>query len=288
MHEVNKSITLNLQGMHCLNCAQNIERHFRQNGLSDLNVDFASSTLNLTLPDGMQVSSIIEEIQKLGFKASLKDENGLHPNTMSTVEKLFIICAPLSALLMLQMILPFHWLHNEWVQLILCLPVFLIGLFYFGKSALNSLRGGIPNMDVLIVIGIIASFSYSLTGTLLSLGPDYLFYETAATIITIVLFGNILEHRAVKKTTSAIEELGRLQPKLAKRIEEVQGEEVVHEVSASEIKVGDLILLNSGDHVPADGKIIWGEASIDESMISGESVPLIKTVGDSVIGGTVV
>lgn len=287
MNEPVKSFTLNIEGMHCTNCALNVEKRLKDAGFTDASVDFASSSALFSLNDPQRLPSVIKEIQSLGYKAYLPEDGSKRPFVFSTMEKLFAVCAPLSLLLMLHMLLPFHWLHEAQTQLVLCLPVFIIGLFYFGKSALVSLRAGIPNMDVLIIIGVMASFAYSLSGTLLSLGPDYLFYETTATIVTIVLFGNILEHRAVKKTTSAIEELGRLQPKLTKIIQKENGEEFIKEIPVQSVNLGDIILLNNGDHVPADAEVIWGSALVNESMITGESLPLEKCVGDTVIGGTV-
>jgi Cu+-exporting ATPase len=97
------------------------------------------------------------------------------------------------------MFLPFHWLHNPLVQLGLCIPVYILGCIHFGKSAFNSLKNGIPNMDVLIFIGSSAAFIYSLYGTIQNLGPDYLFYETAATIISLVLLGNVLKRGLFRK-----------------------------------------------------------------------------------------
>ena len=280
-------VTVSVVGMHCVNCARNIEKSLKDFGLADAQVNFASSEARFSLDDEARLPEVLQRIRALGYKASLPDERPEEDTSLSTIEKLFALCAPLTLLLMLHMVLPFHWLHSPNVQLLLCTPVFIVGLFYFGTSALASLRSGVPNMDVLIIIGVIASFAYSLTGTLLSLGPDYLFYETAATITTIVLLGNILEHRAIKKTTSAIEELAHLQPRRAKRIEVRDGTEHVVEVAVRDVHPGDLILLNTGDHIPADGEVTWGAGAVNEAMISGEAVPLDKATGDTVIGGTV-
>ncbi len=283
-----QQFAISVKGMHCVNCAQSVEKTLKGLGLSDASVDFASSEAAFTLEDPSRLPQILKAISGIGFKASAREDiEEKEADGFSMMEKLFAVCAPLTVLLMLHMVLPFHWLHDPWVQLSLCTPVFAIGLVYFGKSALGSLRSGIPNMDVLITVGIIASFAYSLSGTLLALGPDYLFYETTATITTIVLFGNILEHRAVRKTTSAIEELARLQPRRAKLIESGGGGDVVREVSVSEIEAGNVVLVNTGDHIPSDGQVIWGTGSVDEGMISGESLPVDKESGSSVIGGTV-
>lgn len=281
------TVSLRIEGMHCVSCAQGLEKSLQAHGFQDATVDITSSSALLTLDEQHTLNEVLDRIKSLGYRGYVQDSPQEAPMSWSTMEKLFVFCAVPTLLLLLPMVLPVHVLHNEWVQLILCAPVFITGLIYFGTSAIGSLRSGVPNMDVLIVIGIIASFFYSLMGTVLSLGPAYLFYETTATITTIVLLGNILEQRAVRKTTSAIEELGRLQPKTAKRIEFHENAERVVEVRANEVNMGDLILLNTGDHIPADGTVTWGAGSVNEAMITGESMPVEKAVGEKVIGGTV-
>jgi len=208
---------------------------------------------------------------------------------LSTIEKKFYFTAIFTVPLILAMFVPFDLLHNDYFQLALTLPVFAVGFWHFGKSAYNSLKAGVTNMDVLIFMGSTAAFVYSLIGTLYRLGPDYMFYETSASIISIVLLGNMLEHRSVKKTTSAVDELTRLQKTSAKRItqEMNEGQEYIEEVDASLLQTGDLFLVNSGDQVPVDGEIYWGYGSIDESMVSGESIPVDRVKGDKVIGGTI-
>lgn len=201
-----------------------------------------------------------------------------------SIEAKFIFSLIWSIPLLLHMFLSWHWLHNTWVQLVLCIPVYLLGVFHFGKSALKSLRNKEPNMDVLIFIGTSAAFFYSLSGTLLSLGADFLFYETTSTIISLVLLGNVLEHRSLKQTTSSIEDLNKLQAQTAKR---VSSSNEIEECDISDLKVGDLVLINTGDTVPADSIINVGSGSFDESMLTGESIPVEKGLGDTIIGGTI-
>ncbi|PSR04915.1 MAG: hypothetical protein BRD50_02515 [Bacteroidetes bacterium SW_11_45_7] len=151
------------------------------------------------------------------------------------------------------MFLPPSFLGNQYVQLGFATPVFLLGLYHFGKSAWHSLKAGIPNMDVLITIGGTSAFIYSLTGTILGLGPEYLFYETSAMIFTLVLLGNLIEHKSVQRTTTAIEELTKLQPAQAKRLTAANETETIDH---SDISKGDTLLVNTGDRVPADGTVI--------------------------------
>ena len=179
-------------------------------------------------------------------------------------------------------------LHIPLIQFFLCLPVFIIGIKYFGKSAWNSIKMKFPNMDVLIFIGSTSAFLYSLIGWIIfnntSQVYNYMFFETCATIITLVLFGNLLEHNSIKKTTSSISDLTKMQHTIAKR--EVDG--LVEEIKIDETKVNDILIVNEGDIVPIDGKIIKGSCSVDESMITGESLPVSKNIDDNVIGGTIV
>lgn len=189
------------------------------------------------------------------------------------------------------MFIPWGLLHNAVFQLIVSLPVYTVGLFFFGRSAFHSLKNGIPNMDVLIFTGSLAAFAYSLAGTFLYHGTHlqyhYLFYETGATIITLVLLGNLMEQHAVKRTTTEMNELSRLKQVKARRVElHADGKEHFHEVAYEQIRIGDLLQVNAGDQVPIDGVVSAGEGSADESMITGESVPVYKTLHAQVIGGT--
>ncbi|UPT67352.1 MAG: heavy metal translocating P-type ATPase [Sphingobacteriales bacterium JAD_PAG50586_3] len=166
-----------------------------------------------------------------------------------------------------------------------------MGILHFGRSAWGSLKAGVPNMDVLIFIGFTAAFSYSIWGTLafdIHTVHNYLFYETAASIITLVLLGNVLEHRATMQTATAVKELGQIQNTIARKVTFVNGVETLVEVPNSEIYVGDILQVNTGDRIPADGAIIKGQASIDEAIVTGESMPVDKGPKDPVVGGTVV
>jgi Cu+-exporting ATPase len=142
-------------------------------------------------------------------------------------------------------------------------------------------------MDVLIFIGSSAAFFYSIYGWWFYYGTikvnDFLFFETTATIITLVLLGNVMEKKAVKQTTTAIKELSDIQNIIAKKIE---GEKII-EVKFQDIKLGDILIINSGDIIPIDGQVIWGNCTVDESMITGESLPITKNIKSKVTGGTI-
>lgn len=215
------------------------------------------------------------------------DDQALSRNIFS-LELKFIVCLLFTLPLLLHMVLPWHALHNQYVQLALTTPVFIIGLLHFGRSALRSTVARKPNMDVLIVLGSSAAFIYSLCGTVFGLGENYLFYESAASIFTIVLFGNLLEKVSVKKTSSAIMELSKLQKVSATRVVLSGAQESTESIDSTQITVGDILIVNSGDKVPADSVIISGSALIDQSMITGESMPVKLEDGAKVIAGTIV
>jgi len=276
-------VELNVTGMHCNNCAISVHRLLEKKGLNNILVDFAGEEVKFSTSDENIVPGIIKDIEGLGYKVI--DNPATHREKFyDKIENKLIFCALFTAPLLLHMVFPWHWLHNPYVQLGLCLPVFLIGCAHFGRSAWSSIKGGVPNMDVLIFIGSSAAFIYSLVGTLQNLGEQYQFYETCATIITLVLLGNLFEKRSVTQTTSAVKDLVKYQQAKANRL--VNGD--IEIVNAQEIKSGDILLVNTGDQVPVDGDILEGSASIDESMLTGESLPVEKQKYDAVIGGTIV
>ncbi len=280
----NRIIEWKVEGMDCNNCAAGITRFLERKGLEDVFVNF--STKDVRFRQGEQpvpLGDIEAGIRKLGYTV-VKTEAA---PPFWNLEKKLLVAAVLTAPLLLHhfaMMVGLHWhmMENAWVQLALCLPVYVIGALHFGRSAAGSLRSGVPNMDVLIFMGSTAAFIYSLIGAIAS-EPDYIFFETAATIITLVLAGNWLEKRAVAQTTTAIGELTRLQVEKARKIMP-SGAVVV--IDKDDIAKGDLLQVNEGDKIPADGVVIAGSAWVDESMLTGESAPVEKQPGDAVIGAS--
>ena len=280
-----KHIELNVSGMTCTNCALSIEKFLEKEGLEGASVDFANGEVAFDLIKGKQLADIVSGINQLGFR--VEKEDTLQKETAWTVlEKRFALSALFTFPLLLHMFLPWHVLHNPWVQLSLCLPVFLIGTLHFGKSAYGSIKAGVANMDVLIYLGATAAFAYSLYGTLTAQGPNFHFYETAASIITLVLLGNLIEHRAVKRTQSSVQALINLEAPFARRLNPQT--QALTDISLDQVRPGDVLLLHSGDRIPVDGRVQYGESEIDESMLTGESLPVLKKIGDRVSSGTLV
>jgi len=203
----------------------------------------------------------------------------------------FWFCLPFTALLMLHMVpgLHIHWLMNHWVQLGLTIPVYIIGMSFFGKSAWKSLRNGMPNMNVLIALGSTAAFVYSLYGSLTGQAEQYMFYETAATIITLVFFGNYMEDASIASTQRELNKLAKSQRVMANMIAfDDEHKEQIFPVENTALRVGDLLLIKSGEQVPIDCKILWGNVHVNESIITGESMPVNKKAKDLLIGGSVI
>ncbi|MEM6629938.1 MAG: cation-translocating P-type ATPase [Bacteroidota bacterium] len=280
-----KHIDLHVAGMTCNNCALSIEKYLKKEGLEGVRVDFANEEVSFDLVNPEALPKILSGIRKLGFEAATEksEETG---SGWSYLERIFAICAFFTLPLLLHMFISWHVLHNPWVQLGLTLPVYMIGILHFGRSAWASLKAGLANMDVLVFMGATAAFGYSLFGLLTGKGPDFLFFETAASIITLVLLGNLIEHRAVLRTNSSLQALLELEPPFARKLR--PDGNTWEEVALSQVKLEDTLKLLTGDRIPVDGVILEGTGDLDESMMTGESLPVPKSVGENIQSGTLV
>ena len=207
--EVNKQKEiLAITGMTCANCALGIKKHLDKKGVKDVSVNFATNQATFTNDEQYKPKAVINLINELGYKAKMISDE-FEDSGISSIEKKFFFTLIFTLPLFSHMFLPKEsFLQNAFVQFFLCLPVFFVGVWHFGKSAYSSFKTGLPNMDVLILMGSSAAFFYSIYGWILFYGTEqshhYLFFETTATIITLVLLGNVLEYRSVKQTTTSI------------------------------------------------------------------------------------
>lgn len=281
-----------VEGMTCGNCALTISRFLQKEGMHEVKVNPLNGAVSF-LKDGNADDKLIKGIETLGYsvKGREKDKN-FKRSLLSDNKRRFLFCLPFTLVLMLHMAerwLPIHWLMDPWIQLALCIPVFLTGMWYFGRSAVKSIRNGMPNMNVLIALGALASFAYSLTGLLLQLGPQYHFFETTATIITLVFMGNYLEEASIGATQRAVKSLARSQKVMAHMIAfDEDHKEHIFPIENTQLKVGDLLLIKNGEQVPIDCRILWGECTVNEAIITGESTPIVKTKKDQLIGGSII
>ncbi len=288
-----ETVNWKVDGMTCGNCALTISKYLEKEGQKNISVNPVSGEVLFDTVEVNAVTKIEKGIETLGYK--VVEKNGV--STRSTEKKSInkyllyvLICAPFTLVLMLHMVERWwhiHWLMNPWVQLGLCLPVYIIGMSYFGRSAIQSIRNGMPNMNVLVAVGATAAFVYSLYGTLTGQHEQYMFYETAATIITLVFLGNYLEDASVQQTQRALNSLAKSQKVMANMIAfDNQHQEQIFAVENTVLHTGDLILIKSGEQIPADCKILWGDATVNEAIITGESLPLTKKQKDLLIGGS--
>jgi P-type Cu+ transporter len=288
--------TLNVEGMTCSNCALGVTRFLEKKGLKDVRVDFSTGEVAFEEVSPSEIPEVVSGIRKLGYTVVSGDQEmnaSVSGSFLSSLEFRFFVCTVLTIPLLLHMVVHTPLLHNPVFQLLLSIPVYIIGLGYFGKSAWSSLKTGIPNMDVLITTGSTAAFFYSIAGMVMHYGEpeaqNYMFFETTATIITLVMLGNIIEKRSVKRTTTALRELAAMQPSMANKISINKDlSETITSVPASEIRKDDAILINTGDSVPVDGKIYWGSVTLDESALTGESLPAEKEAGAMAFAGSIV
>ncbi|MEN9884451.1 MAG: hypothetical protein RLZZ420_1668 [Bacteroidota bacterium] len=288
-----ETIQWKVDGMTCANCALTINKFLDKQGMKNVRVNPLDAEVTFEMVEGSPVVDLIKGIEGLGYQVTAgsqvtgeQKKGFLHSQTQK-----LLFCLPFTLVLMLHMFaswLPIHWLMNPWIQLTLCIPVYLVGMSFFGKSAIISLKNKMPNMNVLVALGSSAAFFYSLTGTLIGRGEEFLFYETAATIITLVFFGNYLEDRSMQSTQRALKALMKSQKVMANMIAfDENHQEVILPIENTQLKVGDLILIRSGEQVPIDAKILWGDAHVNESLLTGESIPIHRQAKDKIIGGSV-
>lgn len=286
-----ETINWKVEGMSCSTCALTINKYLEKQGMQNIKVSLASGDVSFDTAGKPDSNQLEKGIHDLGYTVIHQQAAGQpgKKNPLNKHLRYFAFCLPFTIVLLGHMLghnAP-HWLMNPWIQGGLCLPVYIAGMQFFGRSAVKSLLNGLPNMNVLIALGATAAFVYSLTGTVLGLGPDYLFYETAASIITIVFFGYYLEDASVRATQRTLNSLASTQKTMANMIAfDDQHQEILFPVESTQLRSGDLVLIRTGEQVPADCKILWGEAGADESILTGESLPIEKKAKDRLIGGS--
>ncbi|OYU57397.1 MAG: ATPase P [Chitinophagaceae bacterium BSSC1] len=288
-----EKVNWKVEGMSCTNCALTVNKYLTGKGMQAVQINFMGGDLSFDLSEGTDKKELAKGIEGLGYHVITGEETDekkprkLFQNHFQR----FLFCIIFTAPLLLHMIpgVHIHFLMNPYVQLGLTIPVFIVGMDFFGRSAWHSLLKGIPNMNVLIAIGAIAAFGYSLYGTIIGDAEHFMFYETAATILTLVFLGNWMEDKSVETTQTALKKLVVSKKQMANMIAyDDQHQEHIFPVETGNLKVGDLVLIGNGEAVPMDCKVLWGEASVDESIITGESTPVEKKMHDTLIGGSVV
>ncbi len=287
-----EKVSWKVEGMSCTNCALTIDKFLQKKGLQDIKVNFIGGDVSFASEQAIPKQDIAKGIENLGYHVITGEETNVKKDRriFKNHFQRFLFCFVFTAPLMLHMLpgLHIHFLMDPYVQIVLTIPVFLVGMDFFGRSALKSILKGIPNMNVLIALGAVAAFGYSLYGTLIGEAQQYLFYETTCTILTLVFLGNWMEDKSVETTQAALKKLAVSQKVMANMIAyDDQHQEHIFPVESSHLKVGDLILIKAGEPIPMDAKVLWGEANVNEAIISGESTPVAKTIHDKLIGGSI-
>ncbi len=297
---MSKTITLNIEGMSCANCAAFLENQLKKHpGVEDATVNLVAKRATVTANDSLDDKELIDLTERVGYKAFPADyDEPILEEKKRNKDKIVLACAIiLTAPMIIGMILSFLGvhnsftaiLHNQWFQLIVATPVqFIIGARFY-RSAVNSLSQKTANMDVLVALGTTAAYLLSIYNGFIApiatpqgeMKPIY--FESSATIITLILLGKYLEEGAKRKTTSAIQKLIKLRPKTATVLK--NDSEIA--LSIDEVVLGDRILVRPGEQIPVDGVIESGKSAVDESMVTGESLPVEKGEGNLVIGGTI-
>ena len=288
-----QSLRLAVGGMTCATCSGRIEKVLKaQPGVLSAQVNLATEVATVAYTPGLTNAEALKTaVEEAGYTAQLTASNAeqrlarREAQAAEDRKELIVLvgAALLSAPLVLPMVLmPFgvHWMPPGWAQLALALPVQLIAGARFYKGAYASLRGGLANMDVLVALGTSSAFALSLFN-LSNGGP--LYFESAAVVITLILAGKWMERRAKRSTTQAIEALTALRPELAR----VERDGAVVEVPAEAVGSGEVVLVRPGERVPVDGRILSGTSTLDESLLTGESLPVTRAEGEAVTGGSI-
>lgn len=298
-----EQVQLGIQGMTCAACSGRVERGLnKMPGVLHASVNLATEKASMQInPAEVDLSDLKRKISQLGyipFEIGNEEDNGelVKNKRLQGIERQklnFLLAAGFSLplfIMMLAMVFRWHWLmelpvFDPKVQFLFATVVQFIPGWYFYKDAYTSLRGGGANMSVLVALGTSAAYFYSVAATFFSdvLGIHEVYYESSAIIITLVLLGKMLESQAKGRTSEAIRKLMGLRAKNATVIRN----DIEQQIPIEDVIVGDIVLVRPGEKIPVDGVIVEGHSTVDESMLTGESVPVDKTTDDEVIGATI-
>ncbi|MBN2193116.1 MAG: copper-translocating P-type ATPase [Polyangiaceae bacterium] len=291
---LSESVRLAITGMTSTACAVRIEQVLRREpGVASANVGFASETASVAyLPGVASLGSLVGAVATAGYGASRApsdaEERAQHERAETARARRELGLLLGSGLFALPLVAPMglapfglHVVLPGWLALALATPVQIVAGAHFYRGAFRALRGGSANMDVLVALGTTAAYGLSIV--LFARDNEHLYFEAAASVIALVRLGKWLEARAKRSTTRAIRSLRALRPELA-RVER-DGREI--EVDADAVGTDEIVLVRPGERVPVDGEVVAGESSVDESLLTGESLPVVRAPGDRVIGGAI-
>jgi len=294
MKHSQEKVTLVIKGMTCGSCVGRVERSLNKvPGVSETVVNLSTELATVHFnPEKTNPDRLLDAVQDAGYEGFVLKENASpYESEDLTKEKLLILFSIILTIpLMLPMILPFLGLHlmlAHWVQFLLALPIQVVVGFTFYQSAWKALKAKSGNMELLVVIGTTSAFGLSSYLMLKYWGTDFhehLYFESSAMVLTLVRIGKFFERKAKLQTTAAIRSLQKLKPEKARVI---NNKEVEVEVSLVDLKLQDRVLVKPGEMIPVDGIILQGSTQVDESLITGESLPVFKKTNDRVIGASI-
>ncbi|HMO01992.1 MAG TPA: cation-translocating P-type ATPase [Oligoflexia bacterium] len=291
-----KSFIFKLKGITCGACAVAVTSNLKKTNIAIAEINAASQSGKFTLLDGASLADLKQALEKNGVFIESAEQTSSLPidhsqNRLrfwmnSTVLPFFIISFLLTLPFWIDMAVQLKPLRSPAVALVLATPVYLICLGSFGRSALYSLKRRRPNMDLLIILSVSSAYLYSLILIFLNLSHlHHLLFETSSSITTFVLLGSLLERSVTLKAAADLKALEEIAPQAALR---VNSPEIVEKINTDQIVAGDLLLANLGDRLAADGVVTAGNASLDQSAITGESLPLLAESGSKVLAGSIV
>lgn len=287
------SLELAIEGMTCASCVGRVERALNKvSGVRSASVNLASERAHVELLGAVDAATLITAVDKAGYKARPiePDQPAMDPAVARLARERWWLAA--AVLLSLPLVLPMvgdwfgqHWMLPAWVQFVLATPVqFLIGARFY-VSAYKAVRARSGNMDLLVALGTSAGYGLSLY-LWYAAAPGqmpHLYFEASAVVITLILLGKYLESRAKRQTAAAIRALEALRPERATRVRDGMEEDV----AIAELRLGDEVLVRPGERFPVDGEVLAGQSHADEALITGESLPVPKDIGDPVTGGAI-
>ena len=285
-----ESFTLDISGMTCASCSARVEKAFDKTpGVLEASVNLATEQATIKVAKGTTLSTLIAAVERAGYGATVPQAAGATPEVPTRTLPSWWPVA-LAMLLSLPLTVPMfgtlfgaHWMLPGWLQMALATPVqFWLGARFY-RAGWKALRAGSGNMDLLVAVGTSAAYGLSVYLLFTREGMMHLYFEASAVVISLVLLGKWLEARAKRQTTEAIRALQALRPVTAR----VRLDGVDRDVPIESIKPDDLVVIRPGERVPVDGEIVEGHSQIDESMLTGESLPVDKQVGDKVTGGAI-
>jgi Cu+-exporting ATPase len=288
--EPESRVDLALEGMTCAACANRIERKLNKLDGVEASVNYATEHAAVRFdPARVTVADLVGAVEAAGYHAALASEADEHADRADAIRRRLIVAAVLTTpLVVLAMVMPLQFEGWEWLALALATPVVFWAGLDFHRAALKNARHGVATMDTLVSIGTLAAWGWSVVALLLLDGHHGtahadVYFEVAAVITTLILLGRYLEARARRRSSAAIRALLELGAKEARVVRD--GVEV--SVPIGELEVGDLFVVRPGEKIATDGVVVEGESAIDQSMLTGEPVPVDVTPGSSVAGATV-